>query len=309
MVAIFSEKTLQQFVLAQVRRRRRNIADARREHVGELRIDERVAEEVLAEGPLQDRVGRRDVGPLPAGARAAVDALVRVVAAHDAGREQRLVEGDIDEIQVLNRNARLRRARCAGKRIEEAAAGVGIVADSDLLLSRNEDTPPNRGRGKRIFVRDVPNQSVAAVSGIGLDVDALDAVRPSQTVEGDVFNCVQVERRRDRADAGAESEMNRRILDENVVSRTFSAGEAPGFRAVRIIEVFNVAVSDDDSVSANVDAVGVEGERWEVDACVEHLAVLLLKLVLIEDGDLDLDTLNERAECRSQVNVVSRPVE
>jgi hypothetical protein len=194
-VAIFLEKRLQKFLLV-VRRRprggRRNFVDAAWVDIRELRIFKRVAQEVLSEGPFQDRVGGLNVRENKSGARTRERTLIRVVAAHDSRREKRLVKRHVLKDEILNRNARLRRTLSSRKRIEEGARRRGVVSNRDLLLRRNENAPPNRRRGVGVLVGDVADQAVARVARVGLDVDALDAVGPGEAVEGDVLDCVVV---------------------------------------------------------------------------------------------------------------------
>ena len=292
------------------RRRSRScwhIFNARRINIVEDGLFNSMAQEVFTKRPLEEG-GHLDVVPFPTSAGTTERSSIGVVAAHDTRREKSIFKSHVGQVQVLDRNTRLSGAMLTRERVEEAAASVRATARLILLLSRDEDTPPDGQLSVGVGVGDVLNQTISTVAGVGLDVEALQAVLEGDAIEGNISDTVDIRRGRNGADGVTNTQDLCGVLDKDVLSASVLTVLTKGFGAVGVIKVQNVGVTDDHSITTHVDTVSVEREGREVDFVMKHLVVFLLEIILIEDINRNIKVLDQNSKGREQSNVVVRSI-
>ena len=225
-------------------------------HIAPRRVEYALAQKSTCHGPVRQG-GDGDVLKRPPGAGAAA------VAPHHPFAEQTVKQRDVFEAQVGYGNKGVRLTTALGG-VQEATAS-GASAGLMLLLRTHPHRPPHSVASVDVLVCYVVNDASAAGAWVWFDVNALERIVEPHVDELAVANAVHVVVGGDGTYRRSYTEMDIYILHENVLG---AVGEGREGRAVGglqtngVVEVGDGAVAHSDVLALDVDAVGVEGERW-----------------------------------------------
>jgi len=156
--------------------------------------------------------------------------------------------------------------------IEHATESFLIVSRLILLLRSNVNIPPNWVVDLNVLVQDVGNYSSLSriqvlclvAIWILLDINSFEGSVESHIMECNVVYASEVTSGGNRADCHTYSVFYLDIAHVDIFSALrVIASFVHGLHSDGIVEVCNLDALDKDVLSRRVDAVSVEGKRWE----------------------------------------------
>jgi len=167
------------------------------------------------------------------------------------------------------------------------AAWTGASSWLLLLLRTDVDAPPDWVRDINVLVGNVSNFTRACISWISFDINGFQRSGEFDVSEHDVSNTAMLEVGRNRADAHSDTQVDVRVLDEDVLCAVDTFTCMARFWNNSIIIISNINISEGSVSSSHIDTISVQWENrhremksvfedgWEVEESewLEHTHV------------------------------------
>lgn len=198
-----------------------------------------------------------------------VFAWVGLIASDDASWEETTFRCYISESDVGDGDAWLSWASLV-ERVKHAA-WTGASSWLLLLLRTDVDSPPDWVGDIDVFVGNVPDFTRAGISWVSFDVNCFQGSGEFDISEHDVSHTGMLGVGRNRADAHSDTQVDVRVLNEDVLGAVDTFTFMTWFWNNSIIIIRNIYISEGSVSSSHIDSISVQREprHWELKSVSE----------------------------------------